>query len=190
MGERRSSPRARPEAHPNPPRSQKETDSGVDPSAAVVNPPVRIAGWPRYPGTGRSVDKVAIGVPYNPAKPDPAKPKRGMDIVAMSGGDVVFVEVKNWGLDRWVKPSERDSVLRQLERHNKGAERILRETYRHEKNMVARVLMIEKDGFVAALRSKKQKEFRNEVKKRGWTLELIPSAKIETYPTMLKLLSR
>jgi hypothetical protein len=133
---------------------------------------------------GRKISGMWRGIGYGGPK--------SLDFVALSDeAEVVFGEVKNWGLATWLDARNRTEMLKQLASHTQGESEILKKLSRRKSDVAGRVLMVAEDGFKEWVRTEgpeKVKAFLDAVKHEGWSMEQMPAEAIEGFGELIERL--
>ena len=105
-----------------------------------------------------------------------------LDIVGLTGGDRALVgEVKNWAVGTWQLAFMRQRLFDQLEKHNAGI-RLLDDVARRP--TIVKVVLVSGDGF-GKLAADVRREIKEELTRREWAIERIPSHTIEDFGSVI-----
>lgn len=108
---------------------------------------------------------------------------KSIDLVALTDkAELVVGEVKHWNTSTWISDSGR--LLEQLEQHNAGIAAIARRVEGRADAVAKKVLIVSREGFMGVEASERAELIRK-IGKKGWTIQFLDDAKIETFDKLI-----
>jgi hypothetical protein len=124
---------------------------------------------------GAKLKKIWREIPYGGPK--------SLDLFAETDkAELIAGEVKHWNTKTWL--SKQNDLLDQLERHNKGIDDVARAMSHKISDVKKKILFVSKEGFTG-LTEATQAKLITGIGKKGWTLQFIEDASIESFDELI-----